>query len=164
MIPTSLIGDVLAYYHKGFGMHFSAFKMMAMIKENLFWHSISKDVKAYTRACVHCRKLQKKPNLLKYGLLSTHKASEPFEIVFCDILNKSRSKSGNTALFVYIDSFSRFLMTVPLKKITALDTKRALQICIQNSMIPRRLVTDQGRNLDNSIIRNFAARLGFPIT
>ena len=71
-------------------MHVSAFKMMAMIKESLFWHSISKDVRAYTKACVHCGKF--KPNLLKYGLLSTHKASEPFEIVFCDILNISRSK------------------------------------------------------------------------
>jgi len=31
-------------------------------------------------------------------------------------------------------------------------------------MIPGRLVTDKGRNLDNSTIRNFAACLGFPIT
>ena len=53
MILDSLIGDVLDYHHKGFGMHVAAFKMMAMIKENLLWHSISKDVKAYTKACVH---------------------------------------------------------------------------------------------------------------
>ena len=61
MIPNSLIGDVLDYYHKGFGMHVSEFKIMALIKENLFWHSIHKDVKAYTKACVHCGKF--KPNL-----------------------------------------------------------------------------------------------------
>lgn len=158
--PTNVVTKqqqqhILKQYHNGMG-HIGVEKTIQLLKENHKWVNMEKDVRTYISQCVYCAKRKAiKPNNGKIALHIT--AERPFEKVMIDIAGPLPvSSSGHTYILGIIDVFSRYLMLVPLRRITTdviVDTilKRWLSVfgC------PEVIISDGGPSLNSKLMKQF---------
>jgi len=118
VIPISLKGMVLRYFHEGiFAGHLGAWKTFGKVSSNFWWPDMRNDVFKYVQRCELCQRAKPAQNT-RLGLHSAQPSSYPLEKLFIDFLGPLvRSKTGNIAVLVIVDSFSKFVALYPVRKI-----------------------------------------------
>lgn len=106
--------------------HIGRHKLLDIVKRS-FWHpAMDKVARQICRSCTYCQKNKtnvqhEAPPIIKMD------ARFPFNIVAIDLMLLPKTKSGNMAVLVTIDHYSKWLSAVPLKDKTAKSVCKALK-------------------------------------
>ncbi len=104
-------------------------------------------------ACLTCRKRKSSRNMHAGVLAAVSSASRPWETVAIDTVSAKSSKAGYTKILTILDTFSRYVITVPLKSTTAEEVSKALMadlFCVFGR--PDKFITDDGSEFLNSAL------------
>ena len=147
VVPVLLRGMVLAYFHDAMiSGHLGAHKTFRKASANFWWPKMREDVFAYVRKCVGCQQAKPAQNTA-VGMHSASPVSRPLERVFIDFVGPlPRTRSGNVAILVVVDGFSKFVALFPVRKMTAASAVN----CLSKSYFPvfgtpERVVSDNAR-------------------
>ena len=105
-----------------------------------------KEIIEYVRKCDLCQRAKPAKNR-RVGLHAADPVSQPMERLFIDFVGPlTRTKRGNVAILVTVDSFSKFVTLYPVRKIAA----RAALDCLERNYFPaygtpKSVVTDNAR-------------------
>jgi hypothetical protein len=88
---------------------------------------MAKDIRSGVHACHICA-LSKLAQNYHWGWFASEVAQRPMQKIFIDYVCKLlRSKTGNTAVLVCIDAFSKFVWLILVKEATTRYTIKALK-------------------------------------
>ncbi|XP_030745082.1 uncharacterized protein LOC115874127 [Sitophilus oryzae] len=91
----------------------------------------------------------KRRRFIQYGLDDT------FATDLAQLDQYSRENKGYKYILVVIDCFSKYLWTKPVKSKSAPDITKAMEIILKSSnRIPKKLVSDNGKEYYNSQFQN----------
>ena len=106
--------------------HIGTTRLHKIILEQ-FWHpALEKICRDTCSACIHCQlykvqRLHIQPPMMKV------KTNYPFELVAVDLMVLPKSRKGNVAVLVAIDTYSKWLAVVPLRNKTGQTVANALK-------------------------------------
>lgn len=129
--------DILQWFHDApIAAHPGAGIMLTAIAERFYWPNLDKDVKDFVASCEPCAR-SKHSTLPRAGLLQPLPVpTHPWEQVSMDFVGPlSASSSGNTMLFVVVDTFSKRVV------LTAAKNTEAAQVA---DMFFDRVIVDHG--------------------
>ena len=162
VVPSVWKDRVLQTYHDSpSAAHQGVARTKSRIRERLYWHGLSRDVRDYVatcEVCARCKKTQRQGR----APLSEYHAGAPMERLHVDFLGPlPRTKKGNVCILVAVDQFTKWVEVVPLPSQTAEVTARALVGEVFSRLgCPRQLFTDQGRNFESKLVRTLCRYLG----
>lgn len=118
------------------------------------------DCKEYVRSCEVCNK-NKKPNVRAKSQLGQYHSGVPLERIHMDILGPlPETKNGNKYILMIIDQFTKWIECFPLPN---QKTERIAKSFVDNIICrlgcPLELHTDQGKNMDGTIMRQICELL-----
>jgi transposase InsO family protein len=122
---ADLRATILREYHDAAG-HLSANKFLDNVRRSYWWPGLRKDVSDYVLSCDACQR-NKPTNTRPMGLARMLPIPDaPWETVTMDfVVQLPRTRSGNTAIFVCVDKFSKMIHLSPTTdRITAPRTAR----------------------------------------
>ena len=126
-VPVNLRNKIMNHFHDTFvGCHLAQEKTVEKIKCKFFWPYLKRDVLEYIKNCVVCAET-KRPHQNFIAPLEPIKTGNPFQRInvdFCGPLPET--KTGNKYLLVIIDSFTNWVIAVPMKTMEAKATAEAL--------------------------------------
>jgi len=143
--------------------HFSFQKTLAKLLEQWWWPGIHNDTKIYCHNCHQCA-LVNLPHNTKPAPLLPRKYPEHFsDTIAADLLGPlPQSTAGNKYLLVVTDAYSKWVELIPLKNKTAEHTAIRLYECwIAVHGCFNTLITDQGFEFNNKVMRALQERFGF---
>ena len=155
VVPKSLKKDVLNMCHDHYtGAHLGEKKTWAKLSNRFYWQNAYKEVKNYVDSCEVCAKL-KNPSPNRAELRPILDFNKPFDMVGVDVLELSRTNSGNKYVVVFTDYLTKWVEAFPMKDMKA-ETIANIFI---NEILPRhsapsKLLSDQGRNFLSSLIKS----------
>ena len=132
-----------------------------VIRAGYYWPTIQADAKAYVKVYDQCQSFSNVPRQpSKY--LTPVMASWPFAQWGVDILGLFPTRTRQMKfLVVGIDYFTKWVEVEPLAKITQQNVKNFVWKNIMCRFgVPRVLVSDNGRQFDNTPFRDFCEQLG----
>ena len=125
--------------------HIGTPRLYDMVSQTMWHPSLEKLCRDICLCCVHCQlykvyRINAGPPTLKI------KASYPFDLVSVDLMSLPKSKLGNVAVLVVIDSLSKWLATAPLRNKSSKVVTRAFKDIILPGLPrkPTRLLSDNG--------------------
>ena len=151
-----LLHDVVTSGHRG------VFKMWCMANKKLYWKSMYSDMKNYVYSCKLCSE-SNTGHAPKVPLQPLPVASSPFEIVHVDLVGFHTPSCGYKYILVIIDAFSKFVVTVALKRKTAFQTIKAIYtewILKFGFMKHLSIVSDNGKEVCNAYSKALYDLLG----
>jgi transposase InsO family protein len=118
------------------------------------------DCKEYVRSCEVCNK-NKKPNVKAKAQLGQYHAGVPLERIHMDILGPlPETKNGNKYILMIIDQFTKWIECFPLPNQKAeIIAKNFVDNVICRLGCPLELHTDQGKNMDGTIMHQICELL-----
>ena len=128
VVPDSLKAFILRRYHGlPISGHVGRRRTYKQVRNNYYWANMYKDVKRWVRACLACRR-RKTPRQMHAGEPGeVSNATQPWQRVSIDIVSTTTtSQEGYTKILTMIDLFSRYVITVALRKATAKEVGTAL--------------------------------------
>jgi Chromo (CHRromatin Organisation MOdifier) domain/Integrase zinc binding domain/Integrase core domain len=136
-------------------------KLYYTLRQSYYWPSMSLDCYEVVKSCLSCAK--ERINLTRRKKSVTlFPASKSLEFVAIDILGPlPKSVSGNQFILVICDRFSKLVVTVPLKKITALTVAQAF--CNHWVFVygpPLKLLSDNGSQFGARFFQSCCNHLG----
>ncbi|KAL0212285.1 hypothetical protein RCL1_005911 [Eukaryota sp. TZLM3-RCL] len=156
IIPEALRPTILLNFH-GFVQsgHTSLKTSLDRLKESdFFWSSMITDMSRHVQCCPSCQKTSpvRKPNILFTGTLWSDRA---FSSVHVDTIGPLPKDQQNFSfVLVFVDSFTRYTILVPLTKLNAQESAYALvwNVCAIFG-IPLAIHFDNGPEFANAIFR-----------
>ena len=147
VVPSVLRPMLLKYFHDSvFSAHLGAWKTYHKVATHFWWPKMRCEVLNYVRRCELCQRA-KPAQKQCVGFHSANPVSQPMDRIFIDFVGPiTRTKKGNIAILVVVDSFSKFVSFTPVRKISA----RAAIDYLQKSYFPvygtpKSLVSDNAR-------------------
>ena len=162
LVPLSLRPTFLYWVHNDPASgHFGAMKTQSKLQTYAYWPGWRKDVVQYVRRCDTCCRYRKGPRFHQ-GPMQNSEGLGPMQKFHVDLTGPHpRSRKGNVYLLTGICSFTKFLITVPLKDKSAISVARAL---VQHVFLIHGAVElqmhDQGTEFVNQVMRNLNELLG----
>lgn len=160
-VPASIVKSLLDSTHGSLLVgHFGATRYLLNMKSRYYWPGMSKDILEFHKKCVPCQLNDKHP--VRYQAGQTIKPQYPNSIVFIDLVTGlPLSTDGYKFLLMVYDGFSRFAVAIPLKRETADHVVRELMThYVARYGMPSHIHSDNGRNVDSSLIRHLCLMLG----
>jgi len=110
VVPTLLRPMLIKYFHDTpLAEHLGAFKTLHKVATNFWWPQMRADVFRCVRNCYLCQRGKPAPNT-RVGLHDIEPSAKPLEKFFVDFVGPlTRTKRGNSANLVVLDSFSIFV-------------------------------------------------------
>lgn len=161
VIPKVLVPLVFKFYHESIiGGHLGISKTINKILENFHWDNLRKDIQHLVKSCSICA--QSKPAQAgNYGFLSSKVQDEPLAMFHIDTVGPLiRSTNGNSYIFSCIDTFSRFVWLIPMRKANSDSVIKALKSIFVNVSTPKQLISDNGSIFTSNKFKNFCFQLG----
>lgn len=147
---------LLKQYHNGMG-HIGVAKTIQLMKYNGYkWRHLDSEVRQYIISCPFCAKRKTvKPRQCQTPLHIN--ANRPFEKVMIDIAGPLPSTAtGHLYILGIIDIFSRYIVLIPLKKITTeVVIDAILKRWISIFGCPEMIISDGGKNLNSKLMIQF---------
>ena len=149
---------MLREVHEGaYGNHSRARSLVhKVIRSRFYWPTIQADTKAYVKVCDQCQRFSNIPKQ-PAEYLTPMMAPWPFAQRGLDILGPFPTGTRQMKfLVVGIDYFTKWVEAEPLAKITQQNVKNFVwknNVC--RFGVPRVLVSDNGRQFDNTPFREF---------
>ncbi|XP_030955724.1 uncharacterized protein LOC115977839 [Quercus lobata] len=132
-----------------------------VIRSGFYWPTIQADAKAYVKVCDQCQRFSNIPRQ-PAEYLTPMMAPWPFAQWGLDILGPFPTGTWQMKfLVVGIDYFTKWVEAEPLAKITQQNVKNFVwKNIVCRFGVPRVLVSDNGRQFDNTPFRKFCEQLG----
>ena len=131
-----------------------------MMSSRFIWTGINKDVRAWTRACLHCQSSK----------VHKHTHSPPgtfpppsarFDHIHVDIVGPLPHSDGFRYIFTCVDRFTRWPEAVPIADITVDTVARALiQTWVSRYGVPLNLTSDRGSQFESQLWSKLMTLLG----
>ena len=154
---------VLREVHKGACGNHSGIRSLVhkVVRAGYYWPTVQADAKAYVKVCDQCQRfsnVRRQP----WEYLTPMMAPWPFAQWGLDILGPFSTKTRQMKfLVVGIDYFTKWVEAEPLAKITQQNIKNFVwKSIVCRFGVPRVLVSDNGRQFDNTPFRDFCEQLG----
>ena len=160
-VPISIVRSLLDSTHGNLLVgHFGSRRYLANMKSKYFWPSMKKDILAFHKQCIPCQMNDKFP--VKYKAGQTLKPDRPNSLVFIDLaVGLPRSQDGYYCILMVYCGFSRFAAAIPLKSEKAdYVVKQFMTQYVGKYGMPEHVHSDNGRNMDSSLIRHLCLMLG----
>ena len=151
---------IRAYHDHPLGGHFGVKRTQKKIAGRFYWKTLYEDVARYVRECVPCQTVKANRMADKAPVGQIEPPTEPFELVSLDFVGPLPRHEDFTYILTMIDHFSGWCIAVPVINPTAEVVVQALlERLICQFGVPRRLLTDRGRQFDSSLMRSFCRML-----
>jgi RNase H-like domain found in reverse transcriptase/Integrase zinc binding domain/Reverse transcriptase (RNA-dependent DNA polymerase)/Integrase core domain len=159
VVPKSQIEGILRTNHDEYGHH-GIQKTFDRIRQRFYWAKMYRNVKDYVSTCETCKKakISRKSNAEPMG--KPREASEPFQIMSVDFVGPlTRSKKGNTDIFVVLDWFSKFVWYLPMRSQCGRKAAEFLEneIFLKFSS-PQEIICDNGSQFRGKIFKDLLNR------
>jgi hypothetical protein len=118
---------VLQYFHESaLSAHLGANKTLNRIGKVFYRPYIRAEVCKFVRGCQGCQRAKAAQDS-RVGLHSSEVATRPLQRVFIDFFGPIvRSRSGNIAILVVLDGFSKFVFMYPVTRFSSEVVKNCL--------------------------------------
>jgi transposase InsO family protein len=162
VVPRSLVRMVLRCHH---GIPIAGHKGMnatkRLVERRWWWETSSSDVERYVTACVPCNR-RKFPRPGRAGMARDISASRPHARLCMDIWELGVvSAAGNDKILAILDSFTRWLILIPLaKKDSKTIANAILKHLISNHGIPVEILTDREAGFVSAGITKMCKTIG----
>jgi transposase InsO family protein len=163
LVPVALRAFVCRRYH-GLPVsgHVGLRRTFKQIGDSYYWPGMYRDVKRWVSACLACRQ-RKTPRPLKAGTpgaVST--ATRPWQTVSIDIVSTgTKSSEGHSYILTVLDTFTRYVQAIPLKRANAKEIGGALfshLFCAFGK--PDRFHSDEGTEFVNEAMQKMCTLWG----
>ena len=162
VVPAAAISMVFAYFHDCLlGGHLGFFKTINKIRSQFNWKGMDKEIRSRVSACHSCALSKLAQNSI-LGLLASEVAQRLMQKIFINFVGKlPQSKAGNSAIFVCVDTSSKFVWMIPVQQATTKATIKALQERIFSSFcVLEILVSDNAQCFTSKEFQQFCFELG----
>ncbi|KII65508.1 Transposon Ty3-I Gag-Pol polyprotein [Thelohanellus kitauei] len=160
VVPESLVNSILKTFHNDMG-HFAADKTKSKIVSRFYWPSMSSDIKNWCHSCIDCGQRNNPSRYTKEKMVE-NLSSFTWERVGVDITGPLPvSSKGFKYILVIQDYFSKFAVTIPLKRISAeYITDKFIDKFMMKYGIPLSVHSDMGTQFQSSLFQNMLSRFG----
>ena len=144
VVPSALRNDIfMVYHHSLFGAHQGSKRTTDRIKQKYFWPAMDSDIKTKCQQCVPCS--LRKGRTGNYPLTPIP-CFAPFERVSVDVSGPMRTTTrGNTYLLAFTDSFTKWVILIPVANHDANTVCEALiDNVVLNFTTPKTILSDRG--------------------
>ena len=158
MCPSSLVQNVLEYYH--LPSHVAIQKMYHEIRTKLFVPNLMTHIRDYRDKCIQCCSIRthKKPGVAK---IKTTTAIHPWIWGACDLIGPlPQTLDGNAYILTYVDLFSRWIEIRALPNKTAESVLKGLDNIFSVRGPCLNLTGDNGREFVNKTVQDYLKDLG----
>ena len=119
VIPQVLKSEIFKICHDNFtGEHLGENKTWVKLNNRFFWKNSRIEMLDYVKSCATCAKL-KSPPASRAPLHPIIDFEKPFDKLGVDILELTRSSSGNKYVVVFTDYLTKWVEAFPLRNMTA---------------------------------------------
>ena len=163
LAPKAMRFSLVTQAHAGrFSGHQGIFKTLSRILTHYFWPGMTSDVTKLISTCQVCVRVAK-PHAatLRQPLTSLPVSSQPNFRVHLDLIGPLQSSTNNTWILAISDSFSKYIIAVPLPDKSAKTVAEAFfNHWILKFSPPKSVLTDRGKEFDCEIFRQLNTLLG----
>ncbi len=151
VIPQTLVPTVLYHIHDSpLAGHPGKDRSFKQAQRSYFWPSMRKDIMRHCLLCVSCAEHRpsfhhESPNLA-YPI-----PHAPWDSLSVDVMKLPLTENGFQYLLVFVDSFSRFSILVPLKDKSARSVARAFIDEVLCRYASPKVLSDNGSEFNNSL-------------
>jgi transposase InsO family protein len=156
VVPFELREQLLIRLHDDM-FHPGMNKTYQMITRHYWWPKMANDIEEYVRSCINCQ-LGKVSHTLTLGLAGRPEMpSQPMEIVGIDSLEipVRAQKARYKYIIVIVDHFSRYVWVHLTDTNDATAVIRALTKMIEEGFLPKKILSDNGRNYTSGAVKEF---------
>ncbi|GMF55637.1 unnamed protein product [Phytophthora fragariaefolia] len=131
VMPTTMIDEVPQNCHNSIeGGHHGIVRTYHRLKADYYWISLYADVVKHVQSCEDCSTSKSKPHLKGYSPGNVMSA-RPFHVVSMDfVIPQPRTRRGNTALLLFQDHFTGFVIAKAMSATGALEVAKAFEECV----------------------------------
>lgn len=127
--------------------HIGFDKTLESIQRHFWFPRMRNFVKNYLKHCLACAVRKTRSGPLQGFIQTFPKPTEPMHTIHADCLGPlPATKDGFKHVLILIDAFTKYCLLLPLKKLTAEDTKCQFQNLFSLFGTPKQIVTDAGRS------------------
>lgn len=162
VVPSYERQELLERLHDSpMSAHLGMHKTYNRIKQRHYWPNMFDFIKEYVGRCDTCKATKMgKINKCPMGAMKT--PSEPWEMIAVDFMGPfTRSKAGNSFIFVVLDVFTKFVLLFPTRNSKA---KTVLKLLEEEVFLifgsPKVLVSDNGSQFDAKAFRKYLKQNG----
>jgi len=142
------------------GGHKGITKTHNRIKQRYSWPNMREDIRKYIQSCRPCQLKKLVRNKTRQPMILTDTPDLAFDKIAMDVMGPlPTTSSGNTYILTIQDLLTKYSLAIPLERATAVDIADAFTnefICTYGA--PKALLTDQGTNFINSLMRGIARK------
>lgn len=120
VVPAALTSMITKYFHDSvLGGHLGVAKTIHKISTHFYWPQMTKSIAKFVRCCEPCQRA-KPSSSSPTGFHTALPSERPWQNIHIDHVGPlPRSTQGNIGIFSLIDSFSKFTLLFPVKRISA---------------------------------------------
>lgn len=154
--PESLKETIIQESHKP---HFGFKKTYDLIKSRFFWYGVYRDVKDYCTKCIACNTTKQHPTI-KVPLQKIIKNAAPGEALHIDLIGLlPETFRKNKYIFMIVDSTSRFLEAVPIRKCETQALLTVLNKYFSTHGLPKSITMDNMKGFRAEIFKDYLKAL-----
>ena len=160
-VPRALVKALLDSTHGSLLVgHFGSQRYLLNMRRKYFWPGMQQDILEFHKNCIPCQLNDKYPVKIKAG--QTLRPQYPNSIVFIDLVTGlNKSLDGHYCMLMIYCGFSRFSTAIPLKSEKAdYVVRQFMDHYVARYGMPTHIHSDNGRNVDSSLIRHLCLMLG----
>ena len=158
VVPKQFRAQVLRACHDDVG-HAGIWKCTRLLRKRFYWANINQDMEQHIKRCERCIRFKAKQEITP---LENIEASYPMELVHIDHLTiESNKPEKDINILVVTDQFTRLAQAFVTPSQTASVVAKTLwDKCFMYYGIPEKMMSDQCRNFESSLIAELCKLTG----
>ena len=161
VLPRRLVNIVLSALHDGpQSCHLGEAKTIALVQSRVYFYSYKQSVIDWIKKCHVCNSKKPNPNIRR-APLKNYVLGAPLERVNLDICGPFPASNGNKYILVIGDSFTKFLIAIPMPDMKA---ERVASILVNEWVLnfgtPRIIHSDRGVQFTSNVFKHMCQMLG----